>query len=135
VLLLTTTKHGLFLSGKMSEAEQKYATIAFMLSLPLSGAIGTWIACGGTYYLASMAFSAMNYLVVTRLLGGLVFLVSAATIGFVAVNCVTGVQPALIFFLYLIALTAYLSLLAALANYNLNGSSFQSVSSNKGSCF
>lgn len=131
VLLLTTTKHGLYLSGSMSPEEQIYATIAFMLSLLLSGAIGTWITCGATYYLASMAFSAMHYFIITRLLAGFVFLFSTASIGFIAISCVAGFRPALIFFFYIIVLTTYLSLLSALANYSLNGSSFQSVSSIK----
>lgn len=78
VILLTTTKHGLFLSPRMRGDEQNNATIEFMPALPLFGAIGTWIACSGTYYLSSMAFSAMNYFINTRLLGGFVFLLSAA---------------------------------------------------------
>jgi hypothetical protein len=78
VILLTTTKHGLFLSPRMRGDEQNNATIGFMPALPLFGAIGTWIACSGTYYLSSMAFSAMNYFINTRLLGGFVFLLSAA---------------------------------------------------------
>lgn len=128
VLLLTTTKHGLYLSAAMSVDEIRYATIAFMLSLPLSGAIGTWIACGGTYYMASMAFAAMNYFVVTRLIAGFVFLLISGSLGFVIIAAVTGATQAVTFFLYFIALTTYLSLLASLANYNINGSSFQSVS-------
>ncbi|KAL5344247.1 hypothetical protein ACLOAV_010817 [Pseudogymnoascus australis] len=126
VLMLTMTSHGLYFSGSMDKTEQKYANIAFMLSLPLSGAIGTWIACGGTYYLSSMAFSALNYFVFTRLLGGFVFLLSTAIVGFIAISCVIGIEPALVFFLYFVALTSYLSLLATLANYNLNGLAFQS---------
>lgn len=99
-----------------------------MLSLPISGSIGTWIACGGTYYMASMAFSAMNYFVITRLIAGFVFLLISGALGFVIIAAVTGAAQALTFFLYFIALTTYLSLLASLANFNLNGSSFQSVS-------
>jgi hypothetical protein len=126
VLLLTTTKHGLYLSARMTIEETKYATIAFMLSLPVSGAIGTWVACGGTFYLASMAFSAMNYFVTTRLLGGFVFLLLSSLLSFVTIAGAVGPRPALIFLLYFIGLTTYLSLLASLANYSINGSSFQS---------
>lgn len=128
IALLTTTGHGLYLSGKMSDREQHSATVALMVSLLLSGAIGTWITCGGTYYLASMAFSAMNYFVVTRLLGGFAFTMVAALIGFIAFICTTCFHEALVFVLYLIALTVYLCLLAALANYQFVGSGFQSVS-------
>jgi hypothetical protein len=128
VLLLTTTKHGLYLSEDMKDDEIQFATIAFMLSLLLSGAIGTWIACGGTYYLSSMAFSVMNYFVITRILGGFAFLLFGATVGFIAISFTNGPYVGMIFFLYLIVLTSYLSLLAALANYNFSGSAFQSVS-------
>lgn len=128
VLLLTTTKHGLYLSASMTDDEIRFATIAFMLSLLLSGAIGTWIACGATYYLSSMAFSAMNYFIITRLLGGFAFLLLGASVGFVTISCTNGAHAGMIFFLYLVVLTSYLSLLAALANYNFNGSAFQSVS-------
>ncbi|TVY94223.1 hypothetical protein LAWI1_G000823 [Lachnellula willkommii] len=126
ILMLTTTGHGLYLSGKMSDQEQHSATVALMISLLLSGAIGTWITCGGTYYLASMAFSAMNYFVVTRLLGGFAFTLIAGSIGFIAFGCTSGFHAAIVFFLYLVALTTYLCLLAALANYQFTGSGFQS---------
>lgn len=127
ILMLTTTGHGLYLSSYMSEQEQHSATVALMLSLILSGAIGTWITCGGTYYLASMAFSAMNVFVVTRLLGGFAFTLIVGLVGFVAFTCLTNIQAGIVFFLYLLALTTYLCLLAALANFQFSGSTFQSV--------
>lgn len=129
-----------------------------MISLLVSGAIGTWITCGGTYYLgkfylttsgpllravdsqlptvkadanevaASMAFSAMNYFVITRLLGGLVFTLIVASVGFIAFACLSNVSAAIVFALYFVVLTTYLCLLAALANYQFAGSAFQSVS-------
>lgn len=128
VLLLTTTKHGLYLSASMTDDEIRFATIAFMLSLLLSGAIGTWVACGATYYLQSMAFSAMNYFIVTRLLGGFAFLLLGASVGFITISCTNGAHAGMIFSFYLVVLTSYLSLLAALGNYNFSGSAFQSVS-------
>jgi hypothetical protein len=131
ILMLTTTGHGLYLSSSpdfMTQDEVHSATVALMLSLLLSGAIGTWITCGGTYYLASMAFSAMNYFVITRLLGGFAFTLIVGLVGFIAFACTSGFHAAIIFFLYLIALTTYLVLLAALANYQFNGTAFQSVS-------
>jgi hypothetical protein len=127
ILMLTTTGHGLYLSSSMSPQERHSATVALMLSLLLSGAIGTWITCGGGYYLASMAFSAMNLFVVTRLLGGFAFTLIVGFVGFVAFTCLTGVRAAVVFFLYLIALTTYLCLFAALANFQFSGSAFQSV--------
>src|ERR1700759_2520611 len=71
IILLTTTGRGLYLSAFMEKEEQHNATLALMISLLLSGAIGTWISIGGTYYLISMAFSAANMFILTRLLGGL----------------------------------------------------------------
>lgn len=134
ILMLTTTGHGLYLSGSsnngrpdyMTVDEQHAATTALMISLLLSGAIGTWITCGGNFYLASMAFSAMNYFIVTRLLGGLAFTLVVGIIGFIAFASTKSLYLAGVFFLYLMVLTTYLSLLAALANYQFTGSSFQS---------
>jgi hypothetical protein len=127
ILMLTTTGHGLYLSAKMTYQEQHSATLGLMISLLISGAVGTWITCGGTYYLASMAFSAMNYFVVTRLLGGFVFILIVATVGFIAFAFLSNISAAIVFALYLINLSCYLCLLAALANYQFAGSAFQSV--------
>ncbi|KAH8663097.1 glycosyltransferase family 4 protein [Tricladium varicosporioides] len=126
ILLLTTTGRGLYLSGKMSHDEQHSATMALMISLLISGAVGTWITCGGSYYLISMAFSAMNMFVLTRLIGGLAFTLAIAIIGFIAVGATNGIVAGIIFFLYLVALTAYLCLLATLANFQYPGSAFHS---------
>lgn len=124
ILLLSTTGHGLYLSAKMSFEEQRYATLALMTSLLLSGAIGTWIAIGGTYYLISMAFSAANMFVLTRLIGGLAFTLAASLIGFVVIAAVEGPRPAAIYFFYLLGLTSYLTVLAVLSTYQVPGSSF-----------
>ncbi|KAF8850513.1 hypothetical protein BDZ45DRAFT_696705 [Acephala macrosclerotiorum] len=132
ILLLTTTGHGLYLSGTngkgcffMTQQEQHGATVALMISLLLSGAIGTWITCGGTCYSASMAFSAMNYFVITRLLGGCTFALIIDLINFTTFTTNKSAYAGLIFFLYLVVLTTYLSLLAALANYQFTGSTFR----------
>ncbi|KAH8802484.1 glycosyl transferase [Xylogone sp. PMI_703] len=128
ILLLTITGHGLYLAGGgfMTYEERHSATTALLIALLLSGAFGTWIACCGTYYLASMAFSAMNYFVATRLIGGFAFTIITALVGFIAFACTNSVYSGCIFLLYLIALTAYFTLLAALANYQVIESAFQS---------
>ncbi|KAH7383582.1 glycosyltransferase family 4 protein [Cadophora sp. MPI-SDFR-AT-0126] len=126
ILLLTTTGHGLYLSSFMSEMEIHSATLALMISLLISGAVGTWITCGGSYYLISMAFSAMHMFVVTRMVGGLAFTLAIATIGLTAVGAINGVGAGVVFFLYLIALTSYLTLLATLANFQYPGTAFNS---------
>ncbi|KAF4637772.1 hypothetical protein G7Y89_g291 [Cudoniella acicularis] len=126
ILLLTTTGRGLYLSGYMSHTEQHSATMALMISLLISGAVGTWITCGGSYYLISMAFSAMNMFVLTRLIGGLAFTLAVAIIGFIAVGAKNGIVAGIVFFLYFVALTSYLCLLATLANFQYPGSPFQS---------
>ncbi|KAF2006600.1 glycosyltransferase family 4 protein [Amniculicola lignicola CBS 123094] len=123
ITLLTTTGHGLYLSAFMLDT-QKYATIALMISLLLSGAIGTWISIGGTYYLISMAFSAANMFVLTRLIGGLAFTLAASLVGFIIIAAVCGVKAGAVFFFYLFGLTAYLSVLAVLSTYQIPGSGF-----------
>ncbi|KAF2273409.1 uncharacterized protein EI97DRAFT_383718 [Westerdykella ornata] len=124
ILMLSFTGHGLYLSGLMSTEELKYATLALMVSLLLSGAIGTWISIGGTYYLISMAFSAANMFVLTRLIGGLAFTAAASVLGFVVVGTVVNVQSGAIFCFYLFGLTSYLSVLAVLSTYQVPGSAF-----------
>jgi hypothetical protein len=134
ILLLTTTGRGLYLSYKMDDTEKHIvhsATLALMISLLVSGAVGTWITCGGSYYLISMAFSAMNMFVVTRLVGGLAFTLAIAAIGMTVLGSTEGIVSGIIFALYLIALTSYLCLLATLANFQYPGSPFQSVSLSK----
>ncbi|KAK0103247.1 hypothetical protein ONS95_005281 [Cadophora gregata] len=126
VLLLTTTGHGLYLSSFMSDSEKKSSTIALMISLPLSSAIGTWISIGGSYYLNSVAFPAANMYVITRLVGGLVITFTGGLIGFVIVSAAyASFQDGIVFILYFIALTSYLSLLAVLSSYQYLGSAFQ----------
>ncbi|KAF2268323.1 hypothetical protein CC78DRAFT_576332 [Lojkania enalia] len=124
IMLLTTTGHGLYLSAFMSYEQREFATLALMTSLLLSGAIGTWISIGGTYYLISMAFSAANMFVLTRLIGGLAFTAAASLIGFIVIASVRGVEAGAVFFFYLFGLTSYLSVLAVLSTYQVPGSSF-----------
>ncbi|CAL3966239.1 unnamed protein product [Diplocarpon coronariae] len=126
IILLTTTGHGLYLSAFMSNSESVAATIALMVSLPLSSAIGTWVAIGGSYYLNSVAFPAANLYVATRFIGGFVITLVFGVIGFVIESAATRrIQDGIVFFLYFISLTTYLSLLAVLSCYQFLGSSFQ----------
>jgi hypothetical protein len=108
----------------MTLHQQKHATLALMCSLLLSGAIGTWISIGGTYYLISMAFSAANMFVLTRLVGGLAFTLAGCLVGFIVIAAVESAEYAAIFFVYLFGLTAYLTVLAVLSTYQIPGSSF-----------
>ncbi|KAF7511371.1 hypothetical protein GJ744_004560 [Endocarpon pusillum] len=126
IILLTTTGRGLYLSAYMSFPEQQSATQALMVSLLLSGAIGTWISCGGSYYLISMAFSATNVFVLTRLIAGLAFTIAGALVGFAAISGARGIHAGIIFALYLFALTAYLTLFAAVASFQFPGTTFLS---------
>ncbi|CAI7604605.1 unnamed protein product [Penicillium crustosum] len=126
IILLTMVGRGLYLSAAMSHAEQDSATMALMISLLLSGAIGTWIACGGPYYLISMAFAAANMFVLIRLIAGIAFTVAGGLIGFVAISSVRGPRAGIIFYLYLIALTIYFSTFASLASFSYPGSTFLS---------
>lgn len=126
IILLSSVGRGLYLSAFMSLDQQQAATVALMASLLLSGATGTWIACGGSFYLISMAFSAMNVFVLTRLIAGVAFTIAGALIGLIVVIGVQGLVPAVCFFLYLIAFTTYLILFAALASFQYPGSAFLS---------
>lgn len=126
IALLTTIGRGLYLSAWMTLDEQRSATIALMIALLLSGATGTWIAVGGSYYLVSMAFSAMNIFVLSRLIAGLAFTIAGALVGFFIFVGVSGIVPGVVFFLYLIAFTSYLTLFAAIASFQFPGSSFLS---------
>lgn len=126
ILLLTFIGRGIYLSDSMMSKDLEMATTALMISLLLSGAIGTWVSLGGSYYLVSMAFSAMNMFVLTRLIAGLAFTVLGGLIGFIAISCTQGPREAVIFFLYLFALTAYLSLFATLACLTYPGTAFLS---------
>jgi glycosyltransferase involved in cell wall biosynthesis len=126
IILLTLIGRGLYLSAYMTHQEQDSATMALMISLLLSGAIGTWIACGGPYYLISMAFAAANMFVLIRLLAGIAFTVAGGLVGFVAISSVRGPRAGIIFYLYLIALTIYFSTFASLASFSYPGSTFLS---------
>ncbi|KAF1812156.1 hypothetical protein P152DRAFT_417112, partial [Eremomyces bilateralis CBS 781.70] len=124
IILLTTTGRGLYLSKYMQQDEKENATLALLVSLLLSGAIGTWIAMGGTYYLISMAFSAANMFVLTRLVGGLSITILGGVIGLIIIGILENFKAGVIFFCYLLILTAYLTVLAALSIYQFPGSSF-----------
>ncbi|GKZ26017.1 hypothetical protein AbraIFM66951_006769 [Aspergillus brasiliensis] len=126
IILLTIIGRGLYLSAFMTAEEQQSATIALMISLLLSGAIGTWIACGGPYYLISMAFAAANMFVLIRLIAGIAFTVAGGLIGFICISAVKSPRAGIIFYLYLIALTLYFSCFASLASFSYPGSTFLS---------
>lgn len=126
IILLTLTGRGLYLSAFMSYNDQQAATTALMISLLLSGAIGTWISCGGSYYLISMAFSAMHMFVLTRFVAGMAFTIAGGLIGLVVMSAVKGGVQGAVFLLYFVALTAYLSLFAAISCFQFPGSSFLS---------
>ncbi|KAJ5999071.1 Glycosyl transferase family 1 [Penicillium sp. IBT 35674x] len=126
IILLSIIGRGLYLSAYMTYEEQDSATIALLISLLLSGAIGTWIACGGPYYLISMAFAAANMFVLVRLIAGIAFTVAGGLIGFIAISAVKPPRAGIVFYLYLVALTIYFSTFACLASFSYPGSSFLS---------
>ncbi|KAJ5548783.1 Glycosyl transferase family 1 [Penicillium frequentans] len=126
IILLSIIGRGLYLSAYMTYEEQESATIALLISLLLSGAIGTWIACGGPYYLISMAFAAANMFVLIRLIAGIAFTVAGGLIGFIAISAVKTPRAGIVFYLYLVALTIYFSTFACLASFSYPGSSFLS---------
>ncbi|KAI9794230.1 MAG: hypothetical protein M1816_006156 [Peltula sp. TS41687] len=126
ILLLTTTGRGLYLSAFMGEIEQKMATLALMIALLLSGAVGTWIGCLGSYYMFSMAFAAMSMSILSRFVAGVALSLLGAVLAFPIIIPARGAYAAVIFFLYFMGLTLYLFLMAILANLQYPGYSFQS---------
>jgi glycosyltransferase involved in cell wall biosynthesis len=126
ILLLTTIGRGLYLTAFMSEDEKHMATTALMLALLLCGAIGTWIGSGGSYYLHSMAFPAMNMFVLTRFIAGIAVCLASGAVALIIIALVKGAYAGIIFLLYFVILTTYFSMLAALAIYQLPGFMFQS---------
>jgi glycosyltransferase involved in cell wall biosynthesis len=126
IILLTTTGRGLYLTAFMTDGEQRSATIALLTALLVSGAAGTSIACGGSYYLMSMAFSAMNIFVLSRFIAGLAFAILGATVAFVVIAGVEGAYLAIVFALYFVGFMAYLTLFAAIASFQFPGTSFLS---------
>lgn len=130
ILLLTTIGRGLYLTAYMTSDEKLMATTALMIALFLVGAIGTWISTGGSYYLHSMAFPAMNMYVISRLIAGVAVCLAGGFLAFIVIGIIKGFYLALVFFLYFFFLSTYLTILATLAIYQLPGFMFQSVSLN-----
>lgn len=126
ILLLSTIGRGLYLSTYMADIEKTMATAALMVSLLLCGAVGTWIGSGGSYYLYSMAFPAMNMFVLTRFVTGIAVSLGVGTIALIIIGIVKSFYGGFIFFLYLALLSTYFILLATLAIYQLPGFKFQS---------
>lgn len=134
IMCLTTIGRGLYLSSYMNEDEKRMATTALMIALALTGAIGTWIGSGGSYYLFSMAFPAMNMFVLTRWVAGVALCLTSGLFGFILIAAIENPYAAFIFFYYLVLLTTYLTTLAALAIYQLPGFMFQSGRTIVASC-
>lgn len=126
IILLTIIGRGLYLSTSMSYNDQQSATIALMIALLLSGAVGTWIAVGGSYYLISMAFAVANMFVLIRLFAVIALTIVGGLIGFICISSVNGPVAGVVFWLYLISLTIYFTAFAALASFSYPGSSFLS---------
>jgi hypothetical protein len=133
ILLLTTMGRGLYLTTYMSETEKSMATTALMTSLFLCGATGTWVSSGGSYYLHSMTFSAMNMFVLTRFIAGFSICLTGGSFALVIIGLTKGFYAGFIFMIYFLILNTYLTLLATLAIYQFPGFNFQSVSSDSSS--
>jgi hypothetical protein len=126
IMCLTILGRGLYLTTYMSQIEKSMATNALMSSLFLCGAIGNWISSGGSYYLYSMAFGAMNMFVLSRFIAGLAMCFLGGLLALIVIGIVKGFYGGFIFFIYFVFLTTYLSALATLAIYQLPDFMFQS---------
>ena len=126
IILLTTIGRGLYLTTYMSDLEKRMATTALFVALFLTGFFGTWIGQGGSYYLHSMAFPAMNMFVITRFTAGVAIVVGGGLISLIVIGVSMNFYAGMVFFCYLILLMTYLSLLATLSIYQLPGFMFKS---------
>ncbi|CAG8959327.1 hypothetical protein HYFRA_00013097 [Hymenoscyphus fraxineus] len=126
IMLLTTLGRGLYLTTFMSNEEKEMATIALMVALFLCGATGTWVATGGSYYLYSMTFPAMNMFVITRFIAGFAICFTTGILALIIVGVTKGFYAGFVFFAYYLLLNTYLVLLATLSIYQFPGFAFQS---------
>lgn len=128
ILLLTTLGRGLYVTAYMRLEETSMATTGLMVALFVTGAVGTWIGSGGSYYLHCMAFSAMNMFVLSRLVAGFAICFGGGLLAFIIIAATKSPYAGLIFMLYFILLSMYLLTLSALSIYQMPGFMFQSVS-------
>ena len=126
ILLLTTIGRGLYISTYMGDVEKKMATLGLFIGLLTCGAIGTWIASGGSYYLHAMAFPAMNMFVLTRFVAGVAICLAIGGMCFIIIGIATTFYAGFIFFFYFTVLATYLTMLAMLSIYQWPGFAFQS---------
>ena len=115
VLLLTTLGRGLYLSAYMSEVEQQMATYALVIGLLLCGPLSSSITIGGSFYLCTMVYPTMNMFMVTRFIGGVVLASAVASITSIVFFALRMYRAGIVFFLYLMAFSIYLFLLAVLS--------------------
>jgi hypothetical protein len=128
ILLLSTIGRGLYVTAYMAELEKTMATTALMLALLMCGAFGTWISSGGSYYLHSMAFPAMNMFVLSRFIAGVAVSTAGGIMALIVIGIVKGFYAGIVFFLYFFILSTYLTVLATLATLQYPQFTFQSVS-------
>jgi hypothetical protein len=128
VMLLTTIGRGLYLTTFMASYQKTMATSALMFALLVTGAIGSWISSGGSYYFYANAFPAMNIFILTRYIAGMAIALVGGIGAMIGIMIVKGVLPGLVFLFYFLMLTTYLLTLSTLAIYQLPGNRFQSVS-------
>lgn len=128
VMLLTTIGRGLYLTTFMASYQKTMATSALMFALLVTGAIGSWIGSGGSYYFYASAFPAMNIFVLTRYVAGLAIALVGGIGAMIGIMIAKGVLPGLVFLYYFLMLTTYLLTLSTLSIYQLPGHRFQSVS-------
>jgi hypothetical protein len=134
ILLLTTIGRGLYLSAYMTEIEQQMSTDALVIALILCGAVSSWIAAGGSYYLWAKVYPTMNLFMLTRFIGGMVFVCLTMILSFIVVLFVRGLYAAFIFTLYLTILSTYLFLLGLMSTLQFKGSPLPSVSAAFNDC-
>ena len=132
--LLTTIGRGLYLTTYMTDTNKTMATTGLMLALLTTGAVGSWISSGGSYYLYASAFPAMNMFILTRFTAGVAIILVGGVGGMVTLMVTRGPTAGLVFFFYFAMLATYLLTLATLAIYQVPGTRFLSGRSAIMSC-
>ncbi|KAJ4420671.1 hypothetical protein N0V82_004237 [Gnomoniopsis sp. IMI 355080] len=122
ILLLTFLGRGLFMTAWMGTTHLTAACYALLMSLLISAGVTGWVGSIGNYYICNYAYDSMIYFHVQRLSGGFILTSIVGLVGFLIFALKVDVVSGVVFFLYLIAISMYLSLLGVMATMHQRGS-------------
>lgn len=126
VVLLTFLGRGLYLTAFMTSDVRLMANYAILTALVMTGGVTGWVGSTGGFYLFSFAFDNMVHFLVQRFSAALMLTSVVALCGFVAFGFHYSWFAAVIFVLYLFALSTFLNLLGMFATMHRADSPFTS---------